>query len=104
MTNVKKQTIPEILNMCLDSILANSLSKYHLYKYSSNEDETINHSPVPCEVAVVLVVVEPAVVEVAAEPAVDAGVCSVVAPGVVGVVGTVGVDGVVLNKRRNDTR
>ena len=52
---------------------------------------------------VVLVVVEPAVVEDAAEPAVDAGVCSVVA-GVVGVVGAVGVDGVVLNKRRNDTR
>ena len=84
--------------MYSDSILVNSLLNYHLYKYSLIKEETFYHLPVPCEVAVVLVVVEPAVVEDAAEPAVDAGVCSVV-EGVVGVVGAVGVDGVVLNKQ-----
>lgn len=50
--------------------------------------------PVPCGVPVVLGVVELAVVEVAAEPAVDVGACSEIV-GVVGVVIAVGVDGVV---------
>ena len=52
--------------------------------------------PVPCGVPVVLGVVEPAVVEVAAEVA---GACSV-AVGVVGATRAVGVDGVVLNDQQ----
>lgn len=52
--------------------------------------------PVPCGVPVVVGVVEPAVVEVAAEVA---GACSV-AVGVVGATRAVGVDGVVLNEQQ----
>ena len=52
--------------------------------------------PVPCGVPVVVGVVEPAVVDVAAEVA---GACSV-AVGVVGATRAVGVDGVVLNEKQ----
>lgn len=52
--------------------------------------------PVPCGVPVVVGVVEPAVVEVAAEVA---GACSE-AVGVVGATRAVGVDGVVLNEQQ----